>query len=389
VIRILPNKVGLPVAAVIITAAALASLAVSTFAAQSASRGVGVSAEVRALVRQAMASTGLISVRSSSDPSSQAPRASGSGVLLRSDGIVITNHHVITNTRTNRSYDEIFLSLPSDGDSASLSTRYRLKPLLINKDYDLVLLRVESDAAGKPVPKSWRFPSIEIGDSRKIKTLDDLFIIGFPEKGGSTATVSHGVVEGKDLLANWIKTDARVIHGNSGGAAVNNEGKLVGIPTKVLSDEQGIDKDGDGFPDNYRRYGAVGFLRPSQLVAEMLAQLDNQKVDSPEAAAAPKMIESSALISVRGRVKSAAGGRPIAGALVGLLPLGETSITESSLLTWASTNADGEFRLNKPVPPGRYTIKAKALARQPYTFDIEVGPNSPALVIEMRSLSTR
>ena len=100
------------------------------------------------------------------------------------------------------------------------------------------------------------------------------------------------------------------------------------------------------------------------------------------------MIGPSKLISVRGLVKSAAGGRPIAGALVGLLPFGETSITESSLLTWASTNADGEFKLNRPVPPGRYTIKAKALGRQPYTLDVEVGPNSPALVIEMRSLST-
>ena len=374
-------------AVITVTAAAVAVLAVSTFPGQSASRGVGVPPEVRALVRQAMASTGLISVRNSSDPFSQAPRARGSGVVVRSDGVVVTNQHVITNTGTNRSYDEIFLSLSGDGGSASPSPRYRLRPLLINKEYDLALLRVESDAAGNPIPKSFTFPSIEIGDSRKIKVLEDLFIIGFPEKGGSTATVNSGVVEGKDLLANWIKTDARVIHGNSGGAAVNSEGKLVGIPTKVLSDEQGIDKDGDGFPDDYRRYGAVGFLRPSQLVVEMLAQLDNQKAESHAASAAPKMIEASTLISVRGLVKAAAGGKPIAGALVGLLPLGETSITESSLLTWASTNADGEFKLNRPVPAGRYTIKAKALARQPYTLDIEVGPNSPALIIEMRSLS--
>lgn len=377
-------------AVIAVTAATMCLLAVSAVGGQTTSRGGGISPEVRALVRQAMASTGLISVRNAGDSSSQTPRPRGSGVVVRSDGVVITNQHVITNTSTNRPYDEIFLSLPGDGDSASLSTRYRLKPVLINKEYDLALLRVESDAAGKPIPKAFTFPSIEIGDSNKVKVLDDLFIIGFPEKGGPTATVNRGgVVEGKDLLANWIKTDARVIHGNSGGAAVNSEGKLVGIPTKVLSDEQGIDKDGDGFPDNYRRYGAVGFLRPSQLVTEMLAQLDNQKAESQAEPAAPKMIQSSKLISVRGLVKSAAGGRPIAGALVGLLPVGETSITESSLLTWASTNADGEFRLNRPVPPGRYTIKAKALARQPYTLDIEVSPNSPALVIEMRSLSTR
>jgi S1-C subfamily serine protease len=382
---------GLAVAAVVVagTAATVAALALSTFAGQSANKVAGVPPDVRALVRQAMASTGLISVRNSSDSSSQAPRPRGSGVVLRNDGVVITNQHVITNIKTSRSYDEIYLTLSGDGDSASASVRYRLKPVLINKEYDLALLRVESDSAGNPLPKGFTFPTIEIADSRKIKVLEDLFIIGFPEKGGTTPTVNRGVVEGKDLLANWIKTDARVIHGNSGGAAVNGEGKLVGIPTKVLSDEQGIDKDGDGFPDDYRRYGAVGFLRPSQLAAEMLEQLDNKTVKSQTPQAAPQMIESSTLINVRGTVKSAVDGKPITGALVGLLSLGETSITENTLLTWASTNADGEFKLNRPVPPGRYTLKAKAFARQPYTLDIEVGPDSPVLVIEMRSLSNR
>src|SRR6185503_18390233 len=310
-------------AVVTVTTAALVLLAASLGAAQSSNRGAGIPPEVRVLVRQAMASTGLISVRNSSDPATLSARPRGSGVVLRGNGVIITNQHVITNTKTNRSYDEIFLSLSSDSDSSATPARYRLKPVLINKEYDLALLRVESDAAGSPVPKSFTFPSIEIGDSRKLKVLEDLFIIGFPEQGGLTATVNRGVVEGKDLLANWIKTDARVIRGNSGGAAVNSEGKLVGVPTKVLSDEQGIDKDGDGFPVNYRRYGAVGFLRPSELVAEMLEQLDNQKAIGPAPPAVPKMMESSTLISVRGLVKAAAGGRPIAGALVGLLPLGE------------------------------------------------------------------
>lgn len=389
-IRSLPSSVRRAGAAVIaVSAAAVFALAASVFTGQSANNGRGISPEARALVRQAMASTGLISVRNSSDSSSLGARPRGSAVIIRNDGILVTNYHVILNSRTSRSYDEIFLSLASDGDSAPTITRYRLKPLLINKEYDLALLRVESDASGSPVPKSFTFPSIEMGDSRKIKVLEDLFIIGFPERGGSTVTVNPGVVEGKDILANWIKTDARVIHGNSGGAAVNSEGKLVGIPTKVLADDQPVDKDGDGFPDASRRYGAVGFLRPSQLVAEMLAQLEDKSAVGRPAPAAPKMIEASTLISVRGLVKSAAGGRPIAGAMVGLLPLGETIITENSLLTWASTNADGEFRLNRPVPPGRYTLKAKALANQPYTLDIELGPNSPAIVIEMRSLSNR
>lgn len=386
-IRLLRNRVRKAAAAGLgACAVAVCVLAAVTFAGQSANRG-GISPEVRAQVRQATASIGLISVRNSNDPS-PAPRPRGSAVVVRSDGLLVTNYHVINNPRTSRSYDEIFLNLMGAGDTASSSARYRLKTLLINRAYDLALLRVESDAAGNPLTKAFTFPSIEMGDSRKIRVLEDLFIIGFPEKGGSTITVNSGVVEGKDLLGNWIKTDARVIHGNSGGAAVNSEGRLIGIPTKVVADEQPVDRDGDGFPDDSRRYGAVGFLRPSHLVAEMIDQLKEGNSETQPPPSTPKLADSSTFITVRGMVKSA-GGKAVAGALVGLLPLGESNVTENTLLTWGSTNAEGAFKLNKPVPPGRYTLKAKALANQPYSSEVEIGPGTSALIIEMRPSSNR
>jgi S1-C subfamily serine protease len=371
--------------AAVLTAAALHAPAAASAGVQSSRKDSTVSAEARALISQAITSTGLILVRNSNDAS--APRPRGSAVVVRGDGVIATNLHVVTSERTNRLYDEILLSISREGDPIGSGTRYLLKALLVSKEYDLALLRVESDAAGNPLPRSFTFPAIEIGDSRRIKLLEDLFIIGFPEKGGSTVTVNRGVVEGKDILGNWIKTDARVIHGNSGGAAVNSEGKLIGIPTKVVADEQPVDKDGDGFPDEYRRYGAVGFLRPAHLVGEMLGQLDHQGSERQLSASTPTATEVSRLITVRGVVKSTGDGKPIAGALVGLLPLGETSVTGSTLLTWGSTNGEGEFALNRPVPPGKYTLKAKALAKQPYTRDVEIVPGSPALVVQMNPTS--
>ena len=164
---------------------------------------------------------------------------------------------------------------------------------------------------------------------------------------------------------------------------MSSEGLLIGIPTKVVADEQPVDRDGDGFPDDSRRYGAVGFLRPAHLVAEMIAQLNDDVPANIMSPPVPKVAESSALVTVRGVVRSA-GGRPVAGALVGLLPLGESNITEGTLLTWGSTNAEGAFKLNKPVPPGRYTLKAKALSNLPYSSEVEIGPSASALIIEMR-----
>jgi S1-C subfamily serine protease len=372
-------------------ASALTGIAIVVFASlaalagQTSNRGESLSPETRNLVRQAVACTGLITVRNSTDSQNQAPRPRGSAVMIRSDGILVTNSHVIVNTRTSRPYDELYLSLSSDGETTTAPNRYRVTLLMMNKDLDLALLRVDSDAAGKPVSKSFTFPSVELGDSTKIKLLEDLFIIGFPEKGGASVTVNRGVVEGKDILGNWIKTDARVIHGNSGGAAVNGEGRLIGIPTKVVADEQPIDTNGDGFPDDYRRYGAVGFLRPSQLVAEMLAKLDTGG-ENTAVPSSPRLIDTAAALTVRGMVKSA-NGKPIAGALVGLLALGETEITEQTLLTWGSTNSEGAFKLNRPVPPGKYTLKAKALGKQVYAQDVEIKAGATLLIIEMSSSS--
>ena len=382
-----PNRVAsAATAGFIILAVAVQSVAAVLPARQTTNRG-GISQEVRAQVRQAISSTGLISARNAND-SNPSPRPRGSAVIVRSDGVLVTNNHVITNPRTGRSYDELYLNLPDDGDTTPTSTRFRLKVLLINKDLDLALLRAIAGADGNPTPKSFTFPTIEIGDSRKIRVLEDLFIIGFPETGGASVTVNRGVVEGKDILANWIKTDARVIRGNSGGAAVNSDGRLIGIPTKVVADEQPVDRDGDGFPEDSRRYGAVGFLRPAHLVAEMLRKLGDGELTAAPVEDNPKTAEISTSVTVRGIVRLTTG-KPVAGALVGLLPLGESTINESNLLSWGSTNSEGAFKLNRPVPPGRYILKAKSIANQPYSSEVEIGPAAAALIVEMRRLADR
>src|SRR6185295_8128008 len=250
-------------------------------------RETPLSVSARARVRKAVASVGLILVRNSSDLGGQNPRPRGSAVIVRSDGVVATNAHVITD-KTGEPYDEITLSLSAEGSAAP--KRYRLEPIAINKEDDLALLRVQSGATASAKSRPILFPTVEIGDSKAVQLLDDIVIIGFPEKGGSSVTVNRGIVEGKDELGRWIKTDGRLIHGNSGGAAVNTSGKLIGIPTKVVADDQAIDKDGDGSPDNKRRYGVVGFLRPSDLISTMLAAVNEETATHTPAAKQPTML---------------------------------------------------------------------------------------------------
>src|ERR1700754_2676908 len=186
--------------------------------------------DARARVRVAAAAVGLVFVRNVAD-AGQPPRLRALAGLIRKDGILVTNYHVIVQDKVDRLYDEIIFSLPpADGSPGLAAKRFHVKPVAISKPYDLALLRIVSDGDGQPLSGAGAWPAIELADSHNLKLLDDIIIIGFPERGGSTVTVNAGMIEGLDRLDQWIKTDARLLRGNSGGAAVNSEGQLIGIP---------------------------------------------------------------------------------------------------------------------------------------------------------------
>jgi S1-C subfamily serine protease len=344
----------------------------------------GFSSEDRSRIRDAMSAVGLILVRNITDPPSSSPRPRGSAVVVRQDGIIVTNLHVIARDRTAELYDEIYFALPVDGNVAS-SNPYRLKSLLLNREMDLALLALTADGSGDAVTGPFFLPTIEIGDSRAVKELDDLVIIGYPEKGGSTVTVNSGTVEGKDTLGNWIKTNARLIHGNSGGAAVDSHGRLMGIPTKVIVDRQSTDRNGDGSPAEDYALGAVGFLRPAHLITAMMAELDqSQQRGAIGDASRSSFATSSPHFEVRGIVKSARDGQPIAGVAIGLVPVGTRELSSKNILAWGYTAPDGRFHLNRPVPPGHYTLQARTFGYEMFRSDVDVNRNTGELIVELR-----
>jgi S1-C subfamily serine protease len=385
-------KCRLPVALVIvfatlciITSTGLSAVIQKTPPPNAPRKSTPLSAAARVRVRRAVEAVGLIFVRNANDDSGL--RARGSGVVVRSDGILATNAHVISDSGSKQVFDELYLALGEEAATTG-KPQFRLELLLVNRQYDLALLRIRASSGGSATAKAPLFSALELGNSQTVSLLDNLIIIGYPEKGGASVTLSTGVVEGRDILGNWIKTDARIIHGNSGGAAVSPEGKLIGIPTKVEADDQEIDRDGDGFPDARRTYGAVGFLRPAHLIAALLAQVDTPDSQRPLRPSVPTSLPM-ATVNVRGLVRSVTTGKAVAGALVGLLPLGTERVTGENLLAWGSANAEGEFKLNKPVPPGRYTLKAKALGHAPYSRDLEIKTNPGDLLIELHETATK
>lgn len=336
---------------------------------------------------RARSSVGFVYVRSLGDARSQPLRPKACAVVVRRDGIVATGLAALCRDDSERLHDEIFFELPEGNRTRSgTARRYRLKPVLLDSRYDLALLRAVPESASEEIDLA----PIGLADSARAQLLDDLAIIGSSEKSDSALSIYRGAVEGIDRVENWIKTDARLLRGGI-GVAVTSEGKLLGIPAKVIIDSQSIDRDGDGKPDAVRRFGAVAFLRPAHLVASMLNRLGEpaaRTIHGPApgspASRPAQDSELSPLVMVKGIVRSALDGKPIAGARVGLVAAGSRNITTASLLAWSGTNAEGRFNMNKRVPPGRYTLRAAALGYESFSLDLDINERSPSLVIELR-----
>ena len=152
-----------------------------------------------------------------------APRSqinSGSGVIITSDGYIITNNHVIDGA------DEILVTLD---DNKSYNAK------LIGKDpvTDIALLKINED----------NLPYLSFGNSDSLRLGEWVIAIGNPYNLRSTITA--GIVSakarsmpdgGEDFkIESFIQTDAAVNPGNSGGALVNTKGELVGINTAIAS----------------------------------------------------------------------------------------------------------------------------------------------------------
>ena len=168
----------------------------------------------------------------------------GSGVVYdASQGLIITNHHVIDHA------DEITVTL-TDGRALTA------KRVGSDPDFDLALIKVRSD----------NLPSIPFGDSSQLEVGDIVLAIGYP--ANLALSVTSGIVGGLhrtniglEQHENFIQTDAAVYPGNSGGALVNVKGDLVGINTAFIGSTNSNPGVGFAIPVNMARIIAEQLLK--------------------------------------------------------------------------------------------------------------------------------
>lgn len=175
--------------------------------------------------------------------SQQTAEASGSGIIISEDGYILTNNHIVNSTESSYYYEvsaasAVTVYLYND------STPYEAEIIGTDEDTDLAIIKINKQG----------LTPVELGNSDDVSVGEFVLAIGNPL--GLQSSVTSGIVsavnrevttEGKKFVL--IQTDAAINSGNSGGALVNSEGKVIGINTLKLSGT-GIEGMGFAIPIN-------------------------------------------------------------------------------------------------------------------------------------------
>ena len=166
----------------------------------------------------------------------------GSGVIVREDGYILTNAHVVGSQTA--------------GITVTLADNREFQADLVGRDEstDIALLKIDADD----------LPTIPWGDSSSLRIAEWVLAVGNPFQLNQTVTLGIVSAVGRDNLGvanyeDFIQTDAAINPGNSGGALVNAQGELVGINTAIFSEDGG--------------YQGIGFAVPSNLASRVMQDL--------------------------------------------------------------------------------------------------------------------
>ena len=168
------------------------------------------------------------------------PDSLGSGTLVSPDGWILTNAHVVGDDPEV----EIVVALLVDPAKPAQEC-LRASVVRVDFERDLALLCVASGLYGQPIPTDYALPSLELADAAGLELGAPLWLVGYPTTGGRasrvTLTTTRGIVAGFDTadFGRLIKTDAEITQGNSGGAALDERGRLVGVPSATVENGSG------------------------------------------------------------------------------------------------------------------------------------------------------
>ncbi len=188
----------------------------------------------------------------------------GSGIVVTPDGYILTANHVVEGA------DEIKVGLKND------TTVYSAKVVGLDPPTDVAILKIDAK----------NLPAVTLGDSDQLEVGDVVLAVGNPF--GIGQTVTRGIISalGRSIAdpserqyQDFIQTDAAINQGNSGGALVDAEGRLIGINDAMISPSGTSAGIGLAVPVNMARNVMEGFLRGGRVARGYLG-VESQDIDS-------------------------------------------------------------------------------------------------------------
>ena len=149
----------------------------------------------------------------------------GSGFLVKENGFILTNHHVIE-SKSVKAAHRIRLEVITQNGIHHTGQIVKTDP-----EIDLALLKINGN----------NFPYTNLGNVNNITTGEVVYIIGTPERLEFKNSITSGIISGMDRIKSWIQTSAIIHGGNSGGPAINAKGKVIGVAVAVAL---GLEKKG-------------------------------------------------------------------------------------------------------------------------------------------------
>ncbi|HTT04213.1 MAG TPA: Do family serine endopeptidase [Steroidobacteraceae bacterium] len=211
-------------------------------------------------------------------PNAEVPtRALGSGFIVRGDGIILTNAHVVNGAKV------VTVTL-------SDHRQYRARVLGADRASDIAVLKIDAHD----------LPTVQLGNSDKLAVGDYVMAIGAPF--GLTESATAGIVSAKsrslpnDGYVSFIQTDAAVNPGNSGGPLFNATGSVVGINSQIYSNSGGYQGIAFAIPINYAEQVESQILQTGKVQHGRLG-VDVQTVDQSLAKSFGLSAPGGALIS--------------------------------------------------------------------------------------------
>lgn len=164
--------------------------------------------------------------------------ASGSGIIFDASGLVLTNYHVTTieeefdNTQKETSFQICLTQDPNLEPNCDWVGQLVAK----DKDLDVAILQIRKQNSDASTAET--FPYLDLDKLNASVTNDKITVLGYPGIGDETITITEGIISGKvnKYNSDWLKTDAVISFGSSGGAAINKYGYVIGLISQAHSD---------------------------------------------------------------------------------------------------------------------------------------------------------